>query len=1142
MFAGTAALAQHNAPVTPDRAPALAAGYGKLPLSFEPNQGQTSNEVQWLARGPQYTLFLAGHDAVLEMNSISPSGKPGGRLGQLKRTEPRINSSAIRMSLLGAKTADRESGEEPQPGKANYFTGKDPSKWQRNVPMYGKVRLDGVYPGIDLVYYGRQAQLEYDFVVAPGADPSAIRMNFEGAKAKLEANGDLVLPVNGASTDVRTDVRFDKPTVYQMKDGAREPVDGSFAIAENGQASFKLGSYDKSRELIIDPKLVFLGALGNGAGGQSVANGMAVDADGEIILTGIIQATTFPTTTGALQTTCNTISPITNHPYTRCGSSQASSGFVTKISADGKSLVYSTYLHGLSGNESGEAVAVDSEGNAVILGATSSNDFPVTSDAYLKICQPIYTSATTIGPDCDNFYNGGGTEYTVNGPVMFIVKLDPAGSTIVYGTFFGGTSVVFPVGLALDSLDNIYFTGFVQSAAPASQITPNTASIQYQVTPSAYQMTGVGEQAAALSVLSKDGHKLIYSTFMGTSLNTPDGYVGYTQPLALAVGPNGMAYVAGQTTSMNFPTTSKALTSSCVPGAPGESGRYYCNNDYGFLSAFDVNKSGSESLVYSTFIGPAVPEPADAGLNTSVLGVTADSSNNVYITGLTGAYNFPTTDGTFQTTCNHANNANACDTSFLTKINPEGTAYVWSTYFGGTNSSQTTGNAIALDERGLVYLYGYNNGYSCDFPSVNPISGAQCNSMAYVATFTSDAKQLIFASPIVESPNGQYAVGNILNNGIALDSKRNIYVAAQGNDGGQLATTSGTYNTPATNSFFRSYFAKISPVLPPVATPVFSPAGGIYTTIQTVTLTSSTPGATIYYATHGVTPTIYSTKYTGPITVSATESIEAIAVASTFANSALATAKYTINLPATDRPAISPAAGTYTTPKTIAIADKTAGAVIYYTTDGTTPTTSSTKYAAAFKLGASGTVKAIALAADHLQSSVASAAYVIETPTDRPVISPAAGTYATPKTIAITDASTGAVIYYTTNGTTPTGASTKYSAAFKVSATATVKAIAIAPLHTPSSVASSKFTIETPTAKPVFSPVAGSYKTAQTVTISDTTKGAVIYFTTNGAAPTTSSTKYTAGIKVSATETIKAVAIAPGFDPSAEASAAFTIQ
>ncbi len=348
--------------------------YGKLPLSFEPNLGQTAKQVQWLARGPEYTLYLAGPNAVLEMDKIVPA-KPGATSSE--RTPTSIISSVVRMNLIGATGSQQTAGEDLQSGKANYFTGNDPAKWQHDVPMFGKVRLKGIYPGIDLAYYGRQGRLEYDFVVAPGADASAIRMSFDGAKAELASNGDLVLPVANDGTEVR----FNKPVIYQLKDGARQTVDGSFVVARDRQVSFKLGAYDKSRELIIDPTFDFVGALGTGHY-ETQAAGMAVDASGEIILTGATSDVDFPVTTGAYQTTCNQDSAVAAaNNYVRCGGASEGylgSAFITKISADGTTLVYSTYLHGFSGSDAGQAVAVDTDGDAVVLGQTGSDDFPIT--------------------------------------------------------------------------------------------------------------------------------------------------------------------------------------------------------------------------------------------------------------------------------------------------------------------------------------------------------------------------------------------------------------------------------------------------------------------------------------------------------------------------------------------------------------------------------------------------------------------------------------------------------------------------------------------------------------------------------------------------------------------------------------------
>jgi alpha-L-arabinofuranosidase len=324
------------------------------------------------------------------------------------------------------------------------------------------------------------------------------------------------------------------------------------------------------------------------------------------------------------------------------------------------------------------------------------------------------------------------------------------------------------------------------------------------------------------------------------------------------------------------------------------------------------------------------------------------------------------------------------------------------------------------------------------------------------------------------------------------------------------------------------------------ATPTFSVAAGTYATAQTVSIADATTGAVIYYTTNGSTPTTSSTVYTGAITVSVSETIKAIAAATNYSNSAVATAAYTITSAAAT-PTFSVAAGTYTTAQTVSIADATTGAVIYYTINGSTPTTSSTKYTGAITVSASETIKAIAAATNYSNSAVATAVYTITTAAATPTFSVAAGTYTTAQTVSIADATTGAVIYYTTNGSTPTTSSTKYTGAIKVSASETIKAIAAATNHSNSAVASAAYVISSKVATPTFSVAAGTYASAQMVSIVDATSGATIYYTTNGTTPTASSTKYTAAIKVSASETIKAIATATNMTTSAVASAAYVI-
>ena len=336
-------------------------------------------------------------------------------------------------------------------------------------------------------------------------------------------------------------------------------------------------------------------------------------------------------------------------------------------------------------------------------------------------------------------------------------------------------------------------------------------------------------------------------------------------------------------------------------------------------------------------------------------------------------------------------------------------------------------------------------------------------------------------------------------------------------------------------------------------TPTFSPAGGTFSSAQTVTLYSSTSGATIYYTTNGTTPSTSSTKYTGPIAVSATETIQAIAVVSGDNNSAVGSATYTINDPVAAAPTFSLASGTYSPGQSVSLSDATAGATIYYTTNGTTPSTSSTKYTGTITVNATETIEAIAVVTGYTNSAVSSATYTMYPKTATPVLSLASGTYNSAQTVTIADATSGAVIYYTTNGSTPTTSSAKYSGPITVSTTETVNAVALATGYLTSPLASATYTISSASAgsgstsesgtlpAPTFSVAAGTYTSAQTVSITDATAGATIYYTTNGTAPTTSSTKYTGPLTVSTTETIETIAVASGYTNSPIAAASYVV-
>jgi len=325
-----------------------------------------------------------------------------------------------------------------------------------------------------------------------------------------------------------------------------------------------------------------------------------------------------------------------------------------------------------------------------------------------------------------------------------------------------------------------------------------------------------------------------------------------------------------------------------------------------------------------------------------------------------------------------------------------------------------------------------------------------------------------------------------------------------------------------------------------LAAPTFSIAPGTYSSAQTVSISDATSGATIYYTTNGTTPTTSSTVYSTPVSVSSTETLEAIAVDSGYTNSPVATGAYTID-PLLPAPTFSVAAGSYTSVQTVSISDATSGTTIYYTTNGTTPTTSSTKYSGAISVSATETLEAIAVESGYTNSPVATAAYTIDPVLPAPTFSVAAGTYTSAQTVTISDATPGTTIYYTYSGGTPTTSSTKYTYPITVSSTATLRAIAVETGYTSSPVATAAYTIDPVLPAPTFSVAAGTYTSTQTVSIADATSGTTIYYTTNGTTPTTSSTVYSTPVSVSSTETVEAIAVESGYTNSTVATAAYTI-
>src|SRR5437773_6202408 len=325
--------------------------YGKLPLHFEANQGQTRQDVRFLARGAGYSLYLTAGEAVLVLTKPNPDAKRDARRTPERRgTQPRGTPVVVRMSLVGAAPKPLVSGLDELPGKANYLIGKDPAKWRTNVPTYAKVHYRAVYPGIDLVYYGNQRQLEYDFVVSPGANPERIVLGFQGAeRLEINAEGELVLHAAGGV------IRQRVPVIYQEINGVRTKIEGRYVLKDAHRVGFQVAAYDPSRPLVIDPTLVYSTYLG-GSGGD-VGHGIAVDAAGAAYVTGLTQSADF---TASCTDPCTVLDGTLN----RGGTNRfAVDAFVTKLNATGTALVYSTYLGG-SGSDAGYGIAVDAAGAA----------------------------------------------------------------------------------------------------------------------------------------------------------------------------------------------------------------------------------------------------------------------------------------------------------------------------------------------------------------------------------------------------------------------------------------------------------------------------------------------------------------------------------------------------------------------------------------------------------------------------------------------------------------------------------------------------------------------------------------------------------------------------------------------------------
>jgi len=640
------------------------AGYGQIPVFFVENRGQFGTEsaadppIRYVVKGPSLTGYFSANQVLLT-------------LGQ----------SSFRVSFPGANPAPALEGIRAMAARINFMRG-DRRDWRTGLPAYGGIAYRNIFPGVDLVYSVSANSLKSDFYLAPGSDPSDIHMQYEGAGlARIDETGALVLAGS------RGEFRENAPVIYQEISGTRRNVEGSFRIWPDGTVGFRLGPYDRTAPLVIDPELSYSTYLGGSS--MDALTSLAVDNAGNAYVAGWTVSSDLPTVSRV----------------------QAQNGggvdaFVAKLGPGGNSLIYCTYFGG-RGDDRAFGIAVDSSGDAYVTGWTSSAAFPTASpmqstiagakDAFVAKLSPagntlLYStylggansdSGYAIAVDAaGNAYIAGGT-YSSNFPVLsayqnslkgqqnaFVTKLNSSGK-LVYSTYLGGNGSDSAAGIAIDSAGNAYLTG-------------GTTSTTFP-TASPVQSASGGGQDAFITKLSPSGNALIYSTYLGGS----GGGAGSLEAgTGIAVDASGAAYVTGSTDSANFPVTAGVVQAT-----------YFGGGSDAFVAK--LNPAGS-ALVYSTYLGGSSVDYAG--------GIAVDFIGNAYVAGYTASSDFLSLRA-FQ-----AGNAGTYN-AFVTKLNPAGAAVVWSTYLGGSGSD--AGYGIAADPFGSAYVVGLTQ--SSNFPLLNPV-------------------------------------------------------------------------------------------------------------------------------------------------------------------------------------------------------------------------------------------------------------------------------------------------------------------------------------------------------------------------------------------------------------------------------------
>lgn len=728
---------RHIRPVRPDpvshRNDDALKKYRSMPLYFERNNGQSDPSVRYLSHTSRASLFLTDDSAVITMVGGSIH-KRAAVLSQTA-TKDKLVESAIRIRLVGANTHPQFEALERLPGRVNYLIGNDPSKFHRNVPIFGRVKMKGVYPGVDVVYYGTPEALEYDLIAAPGADTSKLKFAVEGAaKTTVTKTGDLVI-ATAAGTIV-----IEKPRVFQEDAaGNATPIDGAFALAGNGtidagiprrEVAFDLAAYDHRQTLMIDPviglaplteqlrystylggtgtstgpiNLSQLSAIGGGNLQLSIADAgtdVAIDSSGHAYVTGVAYSSDFPTTTGAFQEESNAAHAPPN---------QNPNAFISKFDysmSGNSSLVFSTYLGGSgdltpadAGDGNGDlafGIAADAGGNTFIVGQTYSGDFPSTNT-------------------CGNFGRSG-NQQNASTNLGFVVKLHNDGASLDYSCYIDGSQnasearvALFPAGCGALTACKAYVVGSTQSDMTTG----------FPVTDNAFQTTLTsmnGKSAATFLVVHEDGQSLDYATLFGGSGNGANAEAGLAIAVDTGTSSVGNGYITGATFSTDLPMMG-AQVGTYGGTANGTSNAFVAEFAPGALT-------GPASLVYSTYLGGSGAAVDNIFFPVAVgdvgTGIAYDGDDEtIWVTGLTASTDFQVpgeAESVFQTTNQAALTAGPPATAvFLTELDPitsGPTGIIYSTYISGGGVAVDTGlGIIGFGEAPTAIFYNNQNLY-----------------------------------------------------------------------------------------------------------------------------------------------------------------------------------------------------------------------------------------------------------------------------------------------------------------------------------------------------------------------------------------------------------------------------------------------